>query len=612
MQLADRMEARADVPSSWGRLFAAVVRRKPGTRDTQDAASAETLKQVIADLDHLNRHTEQDFLQIAGKLTGFMKAVKLISSELTGLADLLSGEQGLRASSALACALSRSREMSTRSEAGTQSLSSMCQEADKLKKTLSGFQGTVSTFHTIAVLVRVETARLGSAGADFGNLADDMRLLAGDVQARIESALDAATRLLPPIEKALKRVSGQQQGQAKELPRLIAEVLASLASFDEMRNRAHSSSVRLGARYAAISDEFTKLIVSIQFQDITRQQIEHVIEALRKLGSEEAEAGGTVSHDRRNFAAILALQSSQMADAGAKFASSVASVTGSLDVLVKHVQDMAGECQALTGHAEDDGNSFFLQMERGCAAILISLGECAEAADATIATGGGLSETTEQMRNSIQEIRAIEIQIQRMALNAGIRATLIGESGNALWVLAGSMQQLARESEQRSEILGESLGVMTEEARRLFSQDGSAPTTGGGALEGIRGAIEEWHSSGERSFARIVQIGVRSASLCQDVSETRNGFSVGPLFAEAISRARKMLKEVEIQTGSAVSHDETEASKGLSEFSSNYTMQAERDVHEGIIKAAGGAAAPGDQPELLEEAVGLEGSVEFF
>ena len=182
---------------------------------------------MIADLGDLNRDTERDFLAIGGKLTGFMQAVKVVSSELTALVNLLSGECSTSASGALTSALHRAREMSAGADVSNGLLAGMRNEAGRLWQTLSGFEGTVSTFHTIGVLTRVETARLG-AGADFGNLAEDVRLLAGDIQARIESALDTSAELIPTIESVLNQVTALEQEQAHGLPPVIAGVLARL------------------------------------------------------------------------------------------------------------------------------------------------------------------------------------------------------------------------------------------------------------------------------------------------------------------------------------------------------------------------------------------------
>lgn len=48
---------------------------------------APALRHAIAALEHLNRHTEQDFLTIGGKLSEFVDAVEVISSGLKTLVD---------------------------------------------------------------------------------------------------------------------------------------------------------------------------------------------------------------------------------------------------------------------------------------------------------------------------------------------------------------------------------------------------------------------------------------------------------------------------------------------------------------------------------------------
>src|ERR1039457_4207566 len=128
----------------------------------------------------------------------------------------------------------------------------------------------------------------------------------------------------------MQLISALEEGQAKDLPSVISGVLAGLSSFRDMQNKAHDSAVRLGAQYGAISGAFNRLIMSLQFHDITRQQVEHVIEMLRRLGSES---------DQRGVAGVLALQSSQLADAAGKFAVAAGSIAHSLDDIATHVQE---------------------------------------------------------------------------------------------------------------------------------------------------------------------------------------------------------------------------------------------------------------------------------
>ena len=628
MQLADQPEPRAGVPPLWAQPSAwlraalqvgGIGRGKAAVGDLQGKLWAATLGQVIADLDHLNHNTERDFLRIGEKLAEFFEAVNLISFDLKALASLISGEHGMRASQALTSALDRSREMATRAEEGNRLLGNMRQEAVRLKQGLSGFERTVSTFRTIGVLTRIEIARLGSAGADFGYLAIDVKLLAADVHARVETALPAAALLIPAIESAMQNVAALEEEQAKDLPSVISRVLANLSSFRDIEQQVYDSSVRLGDQYNAISDAFKKLIVSVQFHDITRQQVEHVIDVLRGLLPESGGACGGISQP--DTAAIVALQSMQLADAGAKFAGSVASVVRNMGDIARHVLEMADESRTLSGLSADETSSFLLQMEGICTAILTSLGICATAQAAIGVTSGNLAETIGQTRGPIDEIQSIGIRMQRMAMNARIRAAHLGASGDVLCALAASMQELASECIDRSASLAEALGSMSDAATRIAWQGGPASDSQrgspDGALQGMRMAVAELHSSSERSFAQIAQIIARGSRLSGDVSATRRSFCVGALFAETISRSRRMLKEIEEENQSDLSHDNPAGRElGLAGFAKHYTMQAERDVHENATTAAAAAGPVAVQGEEFEgprkEAEEMGENVEFF
>jgi len=178
-------------------------------RDWTDA-----LRLVIADLELLNRTTEQDFMTIGGKLAEFIDEVNQISAELTALGDQ---QRGLSTSQALTHSLESSSQMTARNAGRSGGLAAMRQQVGQLKQTLSGFQTTVSTVRTLSVLTRIETARLGNAGADFGNLADEMNSLAINVQGRIVNAVDIADSLLPPVEEAIQKITAIDEGQLKDL-----------------------------------------------------------------------------------------------------------------------------------------------------------------------------------------------------------------------------------------------------------------------------------------------------------------------------------------------------------------------------------------------------------
>ncbi|MGC2112394.1 MAG: hypothetical protein WA655_22945 [Candidatus Korobacteraceae bacterium] len=575
----------------------------------------ESLGQVIADLDLLNHNTEQDFLRIGEKLVEFIQSVDLISSDLSALTNW---EAGLRASRALTHSLDRSMEMSSRHTVSHGNLGGMRHEAGLLKRTLSGFQDIVQTFHTIGLLTRIETTRLGSAGCEFSDLADDVKSLATNVQSRVESTLNIADSLVPPIEKAMQEIVSRQEEQAKYLPSLISETRASLSSLRKAESQGHESSVRLEAQYKAISEAFKKLIVSLQFHDITRQQLEHVMESLRHFHADSAEKNDSILRDQRGVAIVLTLQSSQLGDAAEKFAVAVASVMHNLDDIGTHVLKMAEESRTLSGLSEHGDSSFFLRIEQGCTAILSSLVDCNRAESTTLAARRGLAETISRMRGPIEQIEEFEDRMHLVALNARICASNLGESGTVLSALADSMKERAVESRERTGALIKTLESMSEAS--ATSGPGELDSAGEPAsldrcMEEMRAAVQDLHVSTDQSFSRIAQIIARGAHLGENISQTRKGFSVGAVFSQSISRARKTLNKLEqgLQTG--VSCDvEIALESTLADFAKQYTMQAEREVHQGVTRVA--AVPTGMQAKTsyiaYQETTEIGENVEFF
>jgi hypothetical protein len=156
---------------------------------------------------------------------------------------------------------------------------------------------------------------------------------------------------------------------------------------------------------------------------------------------------------------------------------------------------------------------------------------------------------------------------------------------------------------------------MSEAATVLFGHGETARVARRLSLDacvvGMLSAVAELHTSGERSIARIAEITGRGARLREDLSSTREGFSVGAIFAEAIAEARGMLQRMDDGAVQPV--------QGLEVFAQYYTMQTERDVHErftGVVMAASAHQASASASELNESS-GREGeelgdNVEFF
>jgi len=193
-----------------------------------------------------------------------------------------------------------------------------------------------------------------------------------------------------------------------------------------------------------------------------------------------------------------------------------------------------------------------------------------------------------------------------MAINAAIRAVQIGDAGRALNVIAEGMQRLAIDSDAITGSVAGDLEQISGAADRLSGGSGK-PSGSGDVLSQMHTAIVELHSSSDASLARLDQIAAVSRALGDDIQAIRSGFTAGKLFAEAIRHARVALQEAAAQ---AEPHTGTEGK--LDDFASQYTMQAERDVHESVV-SGGLAERPAEDTALAAAGEdGLGDNVELF
>ena len=199
----------------------------------------------------------------------------------------------------------------------------MYELSHQVRLAFGGLGNTVSTFRTLCTLTRIETARLGSTGADFSDLAAEVAQFSESIQSSGQRVLDVSASLEQSVQAAIRNGSAARARQIQALPALLSGVQHGMEAFEERRRGAVESSIRQTAEYGGLCDAIDGVVRSVQFHDITRQQVEHVAQALRQLGSGAGDNSADAEALPRDAPAILALQSSQLAAAAKTFASSI-------------------------------------------------------------------------------------------------------------------------------------------------------------------------------------------------------------------------------------------------------------------------------------------------
>ena len=539
-----------------------------------------------------------------------------IASDTAAITQMFSGDHGRNAALALTRILALSNALTAQVEQNSQVLEDVRTHSSCIKVAFAGLANTVAIFRNLCTLTRIETSRLGDTGGDFGDLAAETKSLSESMKAGGEGVLEAASRLDESIQAARQRGSELRARELNELPALVAAVNDCLRAFEERCQHGLATSSRQAAEYASITGEIDDVVRVVQFHDITRQQIEHVVQALRQLSGEWASGAWGTRPLSPQACAILTLQSSQLAGASELFASSIERTSRDLEGIAGRVQNMAAASQALMGVSGNEQDSFFLTMEGHFTAILRMLRACTATQAEMASRVPDLEETRRGMLDSVAEIRSIEIRIQRIAINAVIRALHLRDAGSGLNVIAEMMGSLALDSNRNTEEAAAAIGLM-ERALQHFSGPADIPDAASSRPEGViaemQRTILDLHTLGESSFSQVSHIAESGGLLVGEVNALRGGFTAGPLFARVVGRARAELDRIAALAGAqTLAAVEPSSLNQLDSLAQRYTMQVERDVHDSVARGAAIDAATAGLAEVTLKGGDFGDNVELF
>lgn len=536
---------------------------------------------IIRDLETLNRMTEADFLAVGERMMGFLSAARDIRTDFGKLADFISGESGERACQALATVLSRSVEMQARIERTNQVLAVLRHSAGKIQRGFSSFDDVIMSFQVVAMLGQIETARLGSLQADLGHFAGEVRSCSAKIEARVDHALTAAAALEKRIDSILQYVSAQDIRQLEALPSLLGAVREALDAFGLRQSEAVAASARLANEFGAFSEALNSLVAALQFHDITRQRIEHVIESLKQVLS-NAGSRGRASCPKPEEAAVIELQCLQLLGAGETFAASVQGVKQELEQIAARGRAMGRETMALLGStAEDQRSSFFNEMEGCFAGVLSGVSKCGALDQETARAVMELERAIASLSTCVQDIRSTTLEINHLAINSTIRAEHLGAAGAPLSVVAGALQTLHADARNRQaateSVLTAFHGALLS-LKPVASPDsvGGAPSGNTGVIDELRRRIDDLHVSSGSSVTCRERISEAAGQLSRDVQAAADSFHIGALVEQTLSRCCGALQNIRARSRSGSGG----ANFRLEHLAAQYTMSVEREVHE--------------------------------
>jgi methyl-accepting chemotaxis protein len=143
-----------------------------------------------------------------------------------------------------------------------------------------------SQTNLLALNAAIEAARAGESGKGFSVVADEVRKLSdrsNGAAEKIKQLIDKIAADMSAIHEQTEKGAAVNASKSQDAGRAVEDALTML---DGVMNSAKTRLDELKTETGALASDIGGIVVSMQFQDITRQRIEHVIEPLMQLRQE--------------------------------------------------------------------------------------------------------------------------------------------------------------------------------------------------------------------------------------------------------------------------------------------------------------------------------------
>jgi methyl-accepting chemotaxis protein len=259
---------------------------------TSDLDSLPALTKLLNDQLHaITVETERSAYGIMERLQAIDGVINELMSTVTASAheaDIMieAGKESVGSNVALIENLnSYIHDRFTEFDADRASIAVVVQQAKSLSTLVDMVRHISSQTNLLALNAAIEAARAGEVGRGFAVVADEVRKLSGETEHAVSKIQEGISNVAKTIEQQFQsKLENSNIEQQKEVLENFSSHLDSMGSnYHRLMQRDEETLANISNASHKLSSMFMDVLASIQFQDVTRQQIEQVQNALTRL-----------------------------------------------------------------------------------------------------------------------------------------------------------------------------------------------------------------------------------------------------------------------------------------------------------------------------------------
>ncbi len=473
-------------------------------------------------------------------------------------------------------------------DAGAEHLGKLCRTCEIIKR-------AAKALRIISLNLAMENGRSEQFNNNFAafvqesrDLAKNMDLIAHNLHGDTAAARSEQIAAHNEIKKGLNLLQTLTM-RAEEALRL------SMGEVDRLMGFNRRALEECAGRSKAISQQINEIVVAIQFDDIARQQLEHIISALRHVERTlKAELASGDPYDKFKFslnqpASILQVQAGQLRQVVSEIDTAYEKSTQSFSFITQEVKSLLSDIPHFTfGNSEKcETEVVFEEIRSGLRRLRSLMGQGYELGLRIKTSTGKVAGVTSVLYGHIAQVRDISSDLDLKALNALVMTLHLGNQGKTFGVLAREVKELSNGAKEFVEEVVEilesinSISVTLEgEAREdpdNVLKDGHDPL--GSIDEGLQ-AISSAQQRLDNDFKEALQ---KADGLEVYISQARERLGFLSEASSDLRRNLDLLVEMFQRLSSFSDNSFNLTQEEVDEILKAYTMKQERDVHERIM-----------------------------
>lgn len=559
------------------------------------------LSSSLERLRHLAGSTESEVLEIGGEIQKIYHSASTLAKTAQHLVEVTSTEhiqtlldQLLQILREIETFLAQTRLQASNS---LQALHSVHHLLGDIISPLEGFKKMSKNLYILEVLIKIESAHLGEAGDEFITLAQEIRTLSGQIKEKATTINDHRVILGSMVTKHIAVLDAAKATQEDRVNSTLLKTSASISDLESVNERFAS----LGEVISKVSDEnscaISDVVQSMQFHDMFRQQLEHIVDALTSLtplfahgGSPDTDQEQVILEAIGMIGDVCELQEAQLHFASSELQNAVAMIVANLQEIGHKQKGLSRDLQSQSQTIDGTGSSFIDNVKRHMMAVASQLSDSAATNNELASIMDEITATVDIITGFVSDIEGIGQDVILIALNARIKASGTGSDGASLCELAEEIGQISKEDIHRTDTMTSALkaihsvtGKLAVDAQAGVAALGKALVETDANLRTILGTLEHM---GSDVFALLAAIQSQTDELTSEIDRITSGIDIHTRTKVMADEVLGMLRQI-IEQSRAMCPASEAFKQDLRRLADEYTMESERRIHEAIARKHG-------------------------